>query len=102
MIYYDAQNEAIVNGLNYLKQEAEAEDASQYAIAYYEFMNAISRGKGFDYLCDEQNSYWLTQHDTRTILKELLYAIETERITDRHTHKYIVDATLESILDIYL
>ena len=44
------------------------------------------------------DSYNLSKSDMRDLLKELIYAIETECITDRHTHRDIVTETLDNVL----
>ena len=102
MLYYDANNETITQGLSVLRNEANEDGAHPRIQAYYYFLRAISIGKGFDFLCDRDEAVYLTTKDLFDILKELLYAIENERITDRHTHKNIVEETLETLLDIYL
>ena len=101
MIYYDATNTSITDGLATLKAEAESPDATPSAIAYYELITAISKGEGFNWLCSTTRIFDLTKADLRGLLKELLYAIETERLTDRYTHKNIVDETMDNLLSIY-
>lgn len=101
MLYYDPTNETIANGMTILKAEAESPDATPAAIAYHELLHAISRGEGFNYLTGTTRVFDLNKADLRDLLKELLYAIETERITDRHTHRDIVEEALESVLCIY-
>ena len=98
MLYYDANNEFITEGFATLKTEAESPDATPAAIAYHELLHAISRGEGFNYMTGTTRVFDLNKSDLRDLLKELLYAIETERITDRHTHRDIVEEALESVL----
>ena len=102
MLYYDAHNETITEGLAVLREEANKEDAHPAVQAYYYFLKAISIGKGFDFLAERHEADYLLAHDLRVILKEILYSVELERITDRVTHRNIVDETLENILDLYV
>lgn len=102
MIYYDPKNETITDGFAVLRTEAENPEASSASRVYYNLLVAIAKGEGFDYLCNSTNMYDLNKADFRNILKELLYAIETERITDRHTHRDIVEETLENVLSLYV
>lgn len=102
MLYYDPSNETITEGMAVLKAEAEDPAASPDSRAYFGLIKAISIGKGFEFFCEENNHYCLNRRDLANVLKELLYAIETERLTDRWTHKNIVDETLETLLDMYV
>lgn len=98
MKYVDMTCENITNGLNVIRKQADAPTATSADIAYREIVEAIIEGKGFSFMTTSR-AYALNESCMRDILKELLYAIETERITDRHTHKDIVTETLDNVLE---
>ena len=102
MIYYDARNGIIKDGFDQLRNEAFAPGADGGTKAYYDLLNAIAHGDGFNFMTDWEKFRNLREADALNVLKELLYAIETERLTDSYTHKNIVDETLETLLHIYV
>lgn len=95
--YADMSCETITEGLKVIREQASSPDATYADIAYLRLVEAIIEGEGFNFMTTSE-SYDLRKSDMRELLKELLYAIETERITDRHTHTDIVTETLENIL----
>ena len=95
--YVDMSCEAIKDGLKVIRAQADSPDATDADIAYRRLVEAIIEGEGFNFMATF-DSYNLRKSDMRDLLKELLYAIETERITDRHTHMDIVTETLENVL----
>ena len=95
--YVDMSCENITEGLKVIRAQADSPDATDEDIAYRRLVEAIIEGEGFNFMATSE-SYDLSKSDMRELLKELLYAIETERITDRHTHKDIVTETLENVL----
>lgn len=100
MKYIDMTCTDILDGLRNLKREAELPDASESDVKYCELIDALIEGKGFEFMCYNDWRY-MRRNDMHKLLKELIYAIETERITDRHTHTNIVTETLENLLDMY-
>ena len=102
MLYYDASNGIIKDGFEQLRNEAYAPEADSSTKAYYDLLNAIAHGEGFNFLTDWEKFRSLREADALNVLKELLYGIETERITDSYTHKNIVEETLETLFDMYL
>lgn len=97
MKYVDMTCDTITEGLNVIRKQAGAPTATSADIAYCELIEAIIEGEGFNFMTTSK-SFDLYKTDMRELLKELLYAIETERITDRHTHKDIVTETLDNVL----
>ena len=97
MKYVDMSCETITEGLKVIREQADSPDATDADIAYRRLVEAIIEGEGFNFMTTSE-SYNLSNADMRELLKELLYAIETERITDRHTHMDIVTETLENVL----
>ena len=95
--YVDMSCEAIKDGLKVIRAQADSPDATDADMTYCKLVEAIIEGKGFDFMATS-DSYNLSKPDMRELLKELLYAIETERITDRHTHTDIVTETLDNVL----
>ena len=98
MKYVDMSCETIKDGLKVIRAQADSPDATDEEIAYRRLIEAIIEGEGFNFMITS-DSYNLSKYDMRDLLKELLYAIETERITDRHTHKDIVTETLGNVLE---
>ena len=94
--YVDMSCETIKNGLKVIRAQADSPDATYADIAYCELIEAIIEGEGFNFMTTTRANY-LSKFDMRELLKELLYAIETERITDRHTHTDIVTETLDNV-----
>lgn len=97
MKYVDMTCESITEGLNVIRKQADSPTATSADIAYCKLVEAIIEGEGFNFMTTF-DSFDLNKADMRELLKELLYAIETERITDRHTHKDIVTETLDNVL----
>ena len=97
MKYVDMSCETITEGLKVIREQACAPDATSADIAYCKLVEAIIEGEGFNFMTTLE-AYNLSNADIRELLKELLYAIETERITDRHTHTDIVTETLDNVL----
>lgn len=97
MKYVDMTCETITEGLNVIRKAASDPTATSADIAYYELIAAIIKGEGFNFMTTSK-AFDLNKSDMRELLKELLYAIETERITDRHTHTDIVTETLDNVL----
>ena len=97
MKYVDMSCETITEGLKVIREQASSPDATDADIAYHRLVEAIIEGEGFIFMATD-DSYNLSKSDMIELLRELLYAIETERITDRHTHKDIVTETLENVL----
>lgn len=97
MKYVDMTCENITEGLNVIRKAASEPTATSADIAYCKLVEAIIEGEGFNFMTTSK-AYDLNKSDIRNLLKELLYAIETERITDRHTHKDIVTETLDNVL----
>ncbi len=97
MKYIDMTCTDILDGLRNLKREAELPDASESDVKYCELIDALIEGRGFEFMCSNSWQY-LRRSDMHELLKELIYAIETERITDRHTHTDIVTETLDNVL----
>ena len=97
MKYVDMSCENITEGLKVIREQADSPDATDADIAYRRLVEAIIEGEGFIFMATD-DSYNLSKSDMIELLRELLYAIETERITDRHTHKDIVTETLENVL----
>ena len=97
MKYVDMTCETITEGLNVIRKQAGAPTAKSADIAYCELIEAIIKGEGFNFMTTSK-SYDVNKSDMRELLKELLYAIETECLTDRHTHKNIVTETLDNVL----
>lgn len=97
MKYIEMDCENITEGLNVIRKQAGAPTATSADIAYCELIEAITKGDGFNFMTTSK-SYDLNKSDMRELLKELLYAIETECLTDRHTHKNIVTETLDNVL----
>ena len=95
--YVDMSCETITKGLKVIREQACAHDATDADIAYRRLVEAIIEGEGFIFMATD-DSYNLSKSDMIELLRELLYAIETERITDRHTHTDIVTETLDSVL----
>ena len=97
MKYVDMTCDTITEGLDVIRKQADSTNASEADIAYCKLVEAIIEGEGFNFMTTRR-AYDLNKSDIRNLLKELLYAIETERITDRHTHKDIVTETLDNVL----
>lgn len=97
MKYVDMTCDTITEGLDVIRKQADSPNANEADIAYCKLVEAIIEGEGFNFMTTSE-SYYLRKADMRELLKELLYAIETERITDRHTHKDIVTETLDNVL----
>lgn len=97
MKYVDMTCDNITEGLNVIRKQAGSPTATSADIAYCELIEAIIEGKGFNFMTTSK-AYDLNKSDMRELLKELLYAIETECLTDRHTHKNIVTETLDNVL----
>lgn len=97
MKYVDMTCETITEGLNVIRKQADSPTATSADIAYCKLVEAIIEGEGFNFMTTAE-AYNLNKADIRELLKELLYAIETERITDRHTHTDIVTETLDNVL----
>lgn len=97
MKYVDMTCENITEGLNVIRKQANAPTATSADIAYCKLIDAVIEGEGFNFMTTRR-AYDLNKSDIRNLLKELLYAIETERITDRHTHTDIVTETLDNVL----
>ena len=95
--HVDMSCETITEGLKVIREQACAPDATSGDIAYCNLIEAIIEGEGFNFMTTSE-SYDLRKSDLRELLKELLYAIETERITDQHTHTDIVTETLDNVL----
>ena len=95
--YADMSCETIKDGLKVIRAQADSPDATDADIAYCKLVEAIIEGEGFNFMITS-DSYNLSKYDMRDLLKELLYAIETECITDRHTHKDIITETLDNVL----
>lgn len=100
MKYIDISCTVILDGLNKLKREAESPDASESDIKYCELIDALIEGKGFEFMCSTSWHY-LRRSDMHELLKELIYAIETERVCDYHTHQNILTEALESAVGQY-
>ena len=97
MKYVDMSCDTITEGLKVIREQVDSPDATDADITYCKLVEAIIEGEGFNFMATF-DSYNLRKSDMRDLLKELLYAIETERITDRHTHREIVTETLENVL----
>lgn len=97
MQYVDMTCESITEGLNVIRKAASDPTATSADIAYCKLVEAIIEGNGFSFMTTIR-AFDLNKSDMRELLKELLYAIETERITDRHTHTDIVTETLDNVL----
>lgn len=87
----------IQEGIRVLQEQASAPTARESDIAYCELITAITKGDGFNFMTTSK-SYDLNKADLRELVKELLYAIETERVCDYHTHAAIVTETLENVV----
>ena len=97
MKYVDMSCETIKKGLKVIREQADSPTAIDADIAYRRLVEAIIEGEGFIFMTTSE-AYNLSNADIRELLRELLYAIETERITYRHTHIDIVTETLDSVL----
>lgn len=97
MKYVDMKCETITESLKVIRRAAYDPTATAADIAYCKLIEAIIEGEGFNFMTTSK-AYDLSKFDMRELLKELLYAIETERITDRHTHTDIVTETLDNVL----
>lgn len=97
MKYVDMSCETITEGLKVIRAQADSPDATDADIAYCKLVEAIIEGEGFNFMITS-DSYNISKYDMRELLKELIYAIETECITDRHTHTNIVTETLDNVL----
>ena len=95
--YVDMSCETITEGLKVIREQASSPDATSKDISYCNLIEAIIEGEGFNFMTTSE-AYDLSKSDMRDLLKELLYAIENERITDRHTHTDIVTETLDNVL----
>ena len=99
MLYYDHSNEVIKSGFDILDKTVEKYD-NEFDKSYVGLLHAISKGEGFNFMTSS-SSLDLRKSDIRDVLKELLYAIETERITDHYTRRNIVEEVLENLLGNY-
>lgn len=99
MLYYDPTNEIITAGFATLDKTIE-KYANEDDARYTKLLRAISKGEGFNFMTSN-DAFKLRNSDMRDILKELLYAIETERVTDHYTRRNIVEETLENLLGPY-
>ena len=97
MKYVDMSCDTITEGLKVIREQADSPDATDADIAYRRLVEAIIEGDGFNFMTSSK-SYDLSKSHMRCLIKELLYAIETERITDGHTHTDIVTETLDNVL----
>ena len=97
MKYVDMSCDTITEGLKVIREQVDSPTATSEDIAYCDLIEAIIEGKGFSFMTTIR-AFDISKSDMRDLLKELLYAIETERITDRHTHMDIVTETLENVL----
>lgn len=97
MKYVDMSCETITEGLNVIRKQADSPTATSEDIAYCKLVEAIIEGEGFNFMTTSK-AYYLRVADMRDLLKELLYAIESKRITDDHTHTDIVTETLDNVL----
>lgn len=95
--YVDMSCESITDGLKVIREQASSPDATDADIAYLRLVEATIEGEGFNFMTTSE-AYDLSKSDMIELLKELLYAIENERITDRHTHTNIVTETLDNVL----